>query len=321
MDLTLVAGPDAANTRRALSASNAKLGAAMAQRVTALANTLDYDCAAFDQRGVCLSFQARYSAMEAMNDGAGVLTTAWRLSPQVRLGGFIDQGTARNSLAGVKMDAQRPTFGAFLAYGQKPDGLGLQAKLSGALNAGEATLTRDNSLADTEAGSGKARLDSYAAGAELGYGVAWAGALTTTPYVGMRFTQTTRAAYQEGAKQGAVDDPISYNAVHQRLGTATAGLRLNGMIGDRIGYQAGAGVDYHFQRMASAFTGASAIYGLETFSLPGALTARRLSAVGSAGLFYQIDRNQRLTGNVSVRGQAFSSQPAVSVMGGYQAAF
>ena len=321
VDLTLVLGPDAANTRRALSANSASLGAAMSQRVTALANMMDYDCPAFDQYGVCLSFRARYSAMDARNDGAGVLTTALRLSPQVRLGGFIDQAAARNSSAGLRMDPQRPSFGAFLAFGQRPDGRGLQAKVSGALNAGDVTVTRSSSLADTEAGSGKARLDSFAAGAELGYGVAWAGALTATPYVGLRHTQTTRAAYQEGATQGMVDYPISYSAFQQRLGTATAGLRLNGMVGERIGFQAGAGVDYHFHRSANAYTGASAIYGLETFSLPGALAARRLSAVGDAGLFYQIDRAQRLTGNVSVRGQAFSSQPAVSLMGGYQAAF
>jgi len=43
--------------------------------------------------------------------------------------------------------------------------------------------------------------------------------------------------------------------------------------------------------------------------------------VGNVGLHYQIDRTQRLTGNVTVRGQAFSSQTAVNVMGGYQAAF
>ena len=43
--------------------------------------------------------------------------------------------------------------------------------------------------------------------------------------------------------------------------------------------------------------------------------------MGSLALFHQIDANQRLTGNLSVRGQAFSSETAVSLMGGYQAAF
>jgi hypothetical protein len=49
-----------------------------------------YDCATFNQYGVCLSFQARYGAMESLHDGAGVLTAAYRLSPNLRLGGFIN---------------------------------------------------------------------------------------------------------------------------------------------------------------------------------------------------------------------------------------
>ena len=43
--------------------------------------------------------------------------------------------------------------------------------------------------------------------------------------------------------------------------------------------------------------------------------------VGSAGLHYQIDRTQRVTANATLRGQTFSSQPAVSLLAGYQAAF
>ena len=48
---------------------------------------------------------------------------------------------------------------------------------------------------------------------------------------------------------------------------------------------------------------------------------RRASPLGSATIFYQIDRTQRLTAHVSMRGQAFSPKPAMSAMGGYQAAF
>ena len=118
-----------------------------------------------------------------------------------------------------------------------------------------------------------------------------------------------------------MDYPIAYAALHQRLSAATLGLRLNGMASDRVGYQVGAGVDYYAFSAASAYAGASAIYGLEAFALPGAALMHRVSPVGSAAVFYQIDRNQRLTAHVSMRGQAFSAQPSVSVMGGYQAAF
>ena len=72
---------------------------------------------------------------------------------------------------------------------------------------------------------------------------------------------------------------------------------------------------------SSPYAGTSPIGDLETFALPVAGAMHRASPMGSLALFYQIDRKQRLTGNVSVRGQAFSSQPSISVMGGYQAAF
>ena len=136
-----------------------------------------------------------------------------------------------------------------------------------------------------------------------------------------RYTDVSRAAYGEDAAPGTVDYPIAYAALHQRLGAASLGLRLNGMASDRVGYQLGMGVDYYAFSAASAYAGSSAISGLEAFALPAAALARRASPVGTAAIFYQINRTQRLTGNVSVRGQAFSAQPSISVMGGYQAAF
>jgi len=321
VDLVLVAGRDAANTTRALRANSANLRNLMIQRTAALAGMMDYDCPTFDSYGVCLSFQARYSGMETLNDGAGVLTAAYRLSPNLRLGGFIDQGVTRNAPTGLRMNAQPPSFGVFAGFNQREDGLGLQGRVSAAMNRGDLRVTRDASLDNTEAGSGKARLAGSAAAMELGYGVAWAGALRATPYVGLRYTTVSRAAYGEDAVSGTVDYPIAYTALHQRLGSATMGLRLNGMLGESIGYQLGAGLDYYLYRSASPYAGTSLIADMETFALPLAGATRRASPLGSVALFYQIDRTQRLTGNVSLRGQAFSAQPSISVMGGYQAAF
>ena len=266
-------------------------------------------------------FAVRYGAMETLNDGAGVLTAAYRLSPHLRLGAFIDQGVTRNAPTGLRQNAQPPSFGAFIGFNQREDGLGLQGRISGALNRGDLRVTRDASFENTEAGSGKTRLAGAAVAAELSYGVAWAGALRATPYAGFRYTDVSRAAYGEAERPDAVYYPIAYAALHQRLGTASLGLRLNGMASDRVGYQLGAGVDYYIYRSASPYAGTSLIADLETFALPVAGATRRASPVGSAAIFYQIDRNQRLTGNVSVRGQAFSAQPSISVMGGYQAAF
>ena len=139
---------------------------------------------------------------------------------------------------------------------------------------------------------------------EVGYGIAWAGTLRATPYVGFRYMDAPAPPMPK-----------------LRLGAASLGLRLNGMASDRIGYQLGAGVDYYAFSAASPYAGASAISGLEAFALPGAALAHRASPVGSAAIFYQIDRTQRLTGDLYLRSQAFSSQMAATIVAGYQVAF
>ena len=110
-------------------------------------------------------------------------------------------------------------------------------------------------------------------------------------------------------------------AYSQRLLTATAGLRLKGQLSEQVGYQFGLGGEFDLMHKASPYAGSSALPGLETFSLPFAAASNHFHAVGSAGLVFQIDRTQRLTGDVYLRSQAFSSQMAATLVAGYQAAF
>ena len=313
--------PSATSTIVALGANAANLRQALNARTAAMVGAMDYDCATFDAQGFCLSFQARYSATDSASEGAGVLTGAWRLSPDLRLGGFIDYSLARRDPQGLKSGDQRPMLGAFLAWDGGGSGLGLQGKLTGAMHTGRLAITRSAALEDAEAGSGKASLNSYGVAGEIGWGLALDDGTVMTPYVGLRHTLARRGAYGERAVEGVVDFPISYATFSQSLTTATAGLRLKGQVTDQIGFQFGLGAEYDLIQKAGAYTGASAIPGLETFALPGADTANRFRPVGNAGLFYQIDRTQRLTGSVTARGQAFSNQPAVTVLAGYQAAF
>ena len=311
------AGPSAANTLLALRANEATVRNALSLRTAIIAGTLDYDCASFDASGGCLSFQARFTGMNTMNDGAGVLTAAYRLSPSLHLGGFIDYSVSQSEPTGLKFGDQRPTIGAFLSYG---DQLGLQGKLSTAMKTDHVTITRSSALANTEAGYGKASLNSHAFAGELGWAFALGTSTLATPFAGLRYTNSTRGAYRETSVAGSVDFPLSYFAYSQRLTTATTGMRIKGLLSDRIGYQIGLGADYDVSRQMSPYVGTSAISTLETFSVTGTGKSNRFRAIGSAGLHYQIDKTQRLTGTVSLRGQPYGSQPVTTVMAGYQAA-
>ena len=145
--------------------------------------------------------------------------------------------------------------------------------------------------------------------------------MLATPYAGIRYSDATRKGYTEGTVTGTVDFPITYDAYYQRLTTATAGVRLSGMFSDKVGYQASLGGEYDLAHKASTYSGTSTIPGLENFALANTGASNRSRVVASAGVHYQLDKTQRLTATVGVRGQAYSSQPSVTTLVGYQVAF
>jgi len=292
----------------------------LSQRSAAVVNMMDYDCETFDAKGYCVSFRARYSAMDSQNEGAGVLTAAYRASAKVRIGGFLDYRASEMDSAGLKQGDTMPTVGVFAAYSDRGGATGLQAKASAAFNSGKVTVTRASNLADTEPGSGKAGLNSYAVGAELGWGFAVSPVMLATPYAGLRYSDATRKGYTESTVAG-VAFPISYDAYYQRQTSATAGVRLTGMVAGKVGYLVSLGGEYDLARKASAYSGTSAISGLETFALANSGSINRARVAASTGLYYQLDKTQRLTASVGVRGQAYASQPSVTTLVGYQSAF
>lgn len=323
-DVSLVliqTGPDASNTTAAMQTYADVLRSVMGRRLTGLALMSSYDCQAFDKYGVCLSFQARYTNFDSFNEGAGILTAAYRLTENVRLGAFIDYRASEKEPTGIKFSNDLPTFGAFVGYSQHLNGTGLQGKVLAAVQNGNATVTRDNSLSSTEPGSGKGSLNSYMISGELGWGFAVSPSMLATPYVGLRYTDATRGGYTEDTVSGTVDYPVSYSDYSQRLTTATIGVRLAGMLTEKVGYQMGAGLEHDLRQQTSAYSGTSSISGLETFAINVDGVKNRTRGVGSVGMFYQVEKNQRLMGNVSIRNQAYTSQTAVNVMGGYQIAF
>ena len=154
----------------------------------------------------------------------------------------------------------------------------------------------------------------------LSYGFALARDVLATPYAGLRYTDSTRGAYSETTSE-AVADPISYNAYVQRLTTATLGVRFNGALTDKLSYQIGLGGEYDLSSVANAYSGTSAISGLESFALANTANANRLRGNGSVAIGYAIAPNQKLTTSVSVRGEAYSDKSNTIVMAGYVVGF
>jgi hypothetical protein len=320
-------GPNATNTLAALTTNRNALQNVLAQRSALLNITLDYDCPVFDKDNLCISYQARYTSLAGRNggdstdDAAGVFTVAYRLSPELRLGGFMDFRLRQDAPTNLKYGDDLPSFGLFLGYTQNADGTGLQGRISGAYQRGEVSITRSNGLENTEPGSGKATLTSRVLGGEIGWGFAMPHNLIATPFLGMRYTEASRSAYSERTEAGTVDYPISYSDFHQQVTTANLGLRLRGALTEAIGWQLGGGAEYDLRRDANTYNGTSSIPDLTSFALASADKANRLRPFAMAGTHYQLGPNQRLTANLIYREQAYTAEPSITALAGIQVAF
>jgi hypothetical protein len=315
----LISGPDAVNTLLELGYTRDDILKALRNRAAVMNSALNHDCLTFDTNGVCIGFNARYSSMDSQNDGAGVMTAAMRLSPNTHLGVCIDYAGKPNTQGAVAYGDEMPMFGGFLGYAEKPDGTSLQGRLSAAYHTGDVTITRPDTLENTEAGSGKTSLTHWAIGAELGYGFAMSKQSNLTPYIGLRYGTAAMAGYTEGSSD-AVQYPITYNGFSQNLTTAIAGLRLSGMLNDKMSYQLSGGIEYDLQSDANAFSWSSTIADIAS-SVPNTANANRLRGNASLALGYAIAPNQKLTTSVSVRGEAYSDEADTNVMAGYEIGF
>jgi hypothetical protein len=324
-------------TLRTLLPGRAAVLGLMHQRFALLNAAMDYDCAQFDKYGVCLSIQARATGFGAQSTGAGAFNIALRLAEKFRIGAFIDYQVNVNSRAiggyafdSVEAQDNRPTFGGYAGYsetGYTGQALekGLQLVVSGGLNFGKVAVARAMTTdamgyLDAQPGSGRANLDAYYVRGMAGYGIDVAPTLRLMPFVGLRYTDVTRGAYAEGYTQ-LVTQPLAYDAFYERLITGFGGAQLATMLTPALGARVGLGAEVDFKRSANAYSGASAIAGLEVFSLDhgGAWNGARPAA--TAGAFYRIAPNQKLFLDGAAGQQAWSSRGYASGMLGYQAAF
>ena len=290
-------------------------------REAVLTSALGYDSNEFGDRQISFSFVGRYTGLsDSTSEGAGALVAAYKIHPNVRLGAFVDYAPLRDAPTGIKHSDAQPTLGAFAVYEQNKDLTGLSTRVAAAYDYGRMTVTRDASLDNTEAGSGKAGMRSYAFSAEAGYGIRLAETVVAVPYLGIRYTDVTRKGYSEGETTD-VTEPLTYNDYSQRLTTALGGVRFHGRFGEKVSAFVGLGAEFDVSRKMDAYSGTSGITDLETFSVATNSHPNRLRASASAGIGYQVALNQSISAQVSVRQQAYSADPSVTSMVKYSMGF
>lgn len=314
-------GPDVANTLLELGFSRDEVLKALRNRAALVSNGLANDCGSFGQTGVCLGFSVDRTELKDQVETAGTFSAAVRLSPQLRAGVFVEVPMSLTSnLSRVERKGKNAMFGGFFGFSQQPDGTGIQARVSGATHAGDVSIARPSDLQDTEAGTGNARVKSWAVGAELGFGVKLGAQTHFTPYLGLQHVSVNREGYAEAAS-GSVAFPIGYADYGQRTTTGRAGIAVSGKAGSKIRYRIGAGFEFDLASRSDAFAGTSTIDGLGTFSLANTAGANKFRGNGSVELAYEVLPGIGLTVGASARGEAFTDKTSSKLTAGVRFGF
>jgi hypothetical protein len=284
-------------------------------------HALDYDCKLFDANGICVAIDAQYSNYNGRYDDsefAGVVSGAVRFADKFRLGGFIDVRTGPDNYEGVSDVSMMPMFGLFLGYSDAPDGTGVQARISGAYEHGNADFSHVNLLGEATKASSEAGLDTWGAAAELGWGYGFGNGHVLTPFVGVTYATSQRESYTDGSSGGAVADQFHFDSYTATYTTGILGLRLNGPLADQVNYRLGIGLEDVFNYDLDKFK-VSGDFG--NVSYDSDIGPSNWALSGAAGIGYMIDDNKELSLDGYVRQVEDGESPYFAVNVGFKMGF
>lgn len=315
-------GPDAANTLATVQQSASALAGTYNIQAAALQAGLTYDCNTFDKYGLCASVggRATYNLnTPSGNQQAGLVVVSHKPDDHFRYGGFADQSAATAAPNGVKYNNSGPMFGFFGYWNHQKDNLGWGASVTTAFSNSNLTVTRNASLANTEAGSGNTEMQGQAVQAQATYAVQATPRIKAQPYLGLRYYRVATGGYSEGSNAN-VTSPLTYNAMAQEVFAAVGGIGTSVFLAEKLTGNASVGIQQSLNYKMGNYQGTSTIAGLESFSvnMPSNINSM---ATATAGVTYAIKKNEKLSFNTLWQQQAFMATNTITALATYSIGF
>jgi hypothetical protein len=311
-------GPSPQATMSSLRAAAQGLRGAFGIQTAYLNPGLSYDCALFDSRGLCVAASGRDTAVQGSDAGAtsGVLTLAYRLHPNLRVGGYLEQTLGTRSDPSVSMHRGNPDLGLFAVWNQNSDGAGLQVRLAHRQGRKDVDLTRPT-VAGSEPGSGTADLITRGTQLTLSHAMQLNDTWRLSPYAGVRATRIERGAYDERAS-ASVTTPLSYGALKERATVLLLGSQVSARLAPRFTLTGFAGIDHDLSRKTTDFS-ATGLTALQPFQF--ADNPKRSRPVASLGAIYDVDKTRQVSVQWVYRKEPFATAATRSLLATYSAGF
>lgn len=316
-----IAGPSATDTQASLQSLAPKLRGAFSSQTIAtnFANMNTYDCDLFDAKGVCVSVggQQTYVDNPSSNMTSTVVVAGYKVSPNIRIGGFLNQNINNNNVSGVHISNANPLMGVFAVWNQKEDRLGYQVKIANAYQDKDVTTIREV-IDSSEAGTGKTTLNTQSYVGELSYAfLANEDKTLVRPYAALRYTHIKQDGYTEQTSAG-VTAPLTYAALADRSTTALVGIKLNHKLAENVNLTGSFGIeqDLHHQVDNLTATGVSSLTS-ENFNN----SIKRTRPVASIGAYYMPLKNQRISADIYYQQMPFQSTGSATAYVNYTIGF
>jgi hypothetical protein len=318
--LSMLNGPSAADTQSSLANQSRRLRSTFNSTMASanFANMNTYDCNLFDKNNMCISAGGRYTNIDnpSSNNSAAVVVLGYKVSPNIRIGGFLDQSVNNNTPTGINVSNKNPMMGGFLYWNQNADGLGYQVKIANAYQDKDLSTTRDV-IGTSEVGTGKTNLNTQSYVGELSYAFNYLDSTIVRPYFALRYTNIKQDAYTEDTS-ASVTAPLTYAKLGDRSTTALMGVKLNHALTPRTNLTASLGIEQDINHKTDQLV-ASGVADLTSENFNNNIKRRR--PVVSAGAYYAVAKNQRLSGEVYYQQLPFQSTGSATAYVNYMIGF
>jgi len=304
-------GPD---TEIALNSMANTLQGLFAMQSAGVINGMSYDCSLFSANNICISAGGRFTNVSAYpyNNSSALIIGAYRLSNNLRFGGYLDQNLSQSTPGGIaQLNNGSPMVGVFGVWSQNPNGTGLEAKLSAGYANKGASLTRPV-VGVSEAGTGSTSLTSQGVLGLLKYGFGMGNKTILSPYAGMRYMVGVMGGYGE-SQSNTVSSPLTYDAINNYTTTVLAGISGVHRLSEKTSLLASAGVE----KDTNSNVGNLVTTGNGYFNIAMNNNYRSTRPTASLGAFHDLSVNERIGLSAIYRQEAYQAITSTTVMATY----
>tara|TARA_R110002050_G_scaffold269917_2_gene412728 strand:- start:275352 stop:277202 length:1851 start_codon:yes stop_codon:yes gene_type:complete len=311
-------GPSAADTQASLRSLASNLRGVFSSQAIAtnFANMNTYDCDLFNDSGVCVSVggQQTYVDNPSSNLTSAVIVAGYRISPQIRIGGFLNQNININTVSSVHISNANPLMGLFTVWNQNEDHLGYQVKVANAYQDKNVKTTRDL-FGTSEVGIGSTDLNIQSYVGELSYGLMLNDKTLVRPYIALRHTIIQQAGYTEAAN---IVSPLTYGTIEDRSLTSLLGTKINHALTSKLSLTGSLGIEHDLEHDVDQLT-VTGVSGLTSENFNSNI--KRTRAVTTIGAQFSPAKNQRIAGELYYQQLPFQSTASATAYVNYTIGF